>query len=246
MMSQKKNLLLLKSKNDIPFFEGQINIHQPTISEISFIGEDTFHIGVRFLAFNKEDIDKDNFDLAEMSDFDIFMSIVNQKNSPYKTKVLMVLSLIFPGYNISFKQDKIIMTKGNEQKEINNRNFPSFKNNIIDMFCLDELDEGKQKKYNPTKGRAEKIAEKLKAAEKRRNKKKGKKMDENISIYSYYISVLAVGEQKDWNTLMNYTIPQLLDEFKRFQRKIEYDSYAAAAMAGATDLDEVTHWMIDE
>ena len=245
-MSQKKNLLLLKSKNDIPFFEGAISIHQPTINEISFIGEETFHIGVRFLAFDKGDISEDNFDLTKMSDFDILMSMVNQKSNPYKTKASMVLSLIFPGYEISFKQDKIVMVKGAEQREINNRNFPSFKSNIIDMFCLEELDEGKQKKYNPTKGRAEKIAEKLKAAEKRRNKKKGKKVDEEISIYSYYISVLAVGEQKDWNILMNYTIPQLLDEFKRFQRKIEYDSYAAAAMAGASDLDEVTHWMIDE
>ena len=245
-MSQKKNLLLLKSKNDIPFFEGAISIHQPTINEISFIGEETFHIGVRFLAFDKGDISEDNFDLTKMSDFDILMSMVNQKGNPYKTKASMVLSLIFPGYEISFKQDKIVMVKGAEQREINNRNFPSFKSNIIDMFCLEELDEGKQKKYNPTKGRAEKIAEKLKAAEKRRNKKKGKKVNEEISIYSYYISVLAVGEQKDWNILMDYTIPQLLDEFKRFQRKIEYDSYAAAAMAGATDLDEVTHWMIDE
>ena len=245
-MSQKKNLLLLKSKNDIPFFEGAISIHQPTINEISFIGEETFHIGVRFLAFDKGDISEDNFDLTKMSDFDILMSMVNQKGNPYKTKASMVLSLIFPGYEISFKQDKIVMVKGAEQREINNRNFPSFKSNIIDMFCLEELDEGKQKKYNPTKGRAEKIAEKLKAAEKRRNKKKGKKVDEEISIYSYYISVLAVGEQKDWNILMDYTIPQLLDEFKRFQRKIEYDSYAAAAMAGASDLDEVTHWMIDE
>lgn len=245
-MSQKKNLLLLKSKNDIPFFEGAISIHQPTINEISFIGEETFHIGVRFLAFDKGDISEDNFDLTKMSDFDILMSMVNQKGNPYKTKASMVLSLIFPGYEISFKQDKIVMVKGAEQREINNRNFPSFKSNIIDMFCLEELDEGKQKKYNPTKGRAEKIAEKLKAAEKRRNKKKGKKVNEEISIYSYYISVLAVGEQKDWNILMDYTIPQLLDEFKRFQRKIEYDSYAAAAMAGASDLDEVTHWMIDE
>ena len=33
------NELLLLSSNDIPFLEAQVNIHQPTLSEISLIGE---------------------------------------------------------------------------------------------------------------------------------------------------------------------------------------------------------------
>jgi len=47
------NDLLLLSGNDIPFVEAQISIHQPTLKEISFIGEDIFFIGCEFLNFSK-------------------------------------------------------------------------------------------------------------------------------------------------------------------------------------------------
>lgn len=242
----KKNLLLLKSKNDIPFFEGQVNIHQPTINEISLINEENFHIGVRFLAFDKNELDKDNLGLEKMSDFDILMSIINEKNSPYRMKTSMILSLLFPGYQPTFSENKIILKNEKGDKEINQRNFDSFKEHIINMFCLNDIDGKGSKKFNPSKGRAEKIAEKLEKGRRERERKKGKNPDKEFTLYGYYVSVLAVGEQKDWNTLMDYTVPQLLDEFNRFQRKVEYDSYAAAAMAGAENLEEVTHWMIDE
>ena len=91
----------------------------------------------------------------------------------------------------------------------------------------------------------EKIAEKLKKGAAARAKKKGKKIDDNLSLYEYYISILAVGENKDWNQLLEYTVPQLTDEFKRFQRKNEFDAYRQAIMAGAQNLEEVHHWMVD-
>lgn len=46
-----------------------------------------------------------------------------------------------------------------------------------------------------------------------------------MSILSRYISILAVGERKDINDLMNYTIYQLMDEFNRFELKMRYDSW---------------------
>ena len=38
------NDLLLLSGNDIPFIEAQVNIHQPSIKEIAYIGEESFFI----------------------------------------------------------------------------------------------------------------------------------------------------------------------------------------------------------
>ena len=242
----KKNPLLLKTKNDIPFFGGRTNIHQPTINEIALISEENFHVGVRFLAFDKDDISKDNFDLDKMSNFDILMSMINDKSGlQYKQKATMVLALLFPLYNnITFEKDKIILKNDKEQKEINNRNFDEFKEHLENMFCLNDSDN--KKKYNPASKRAEKIAEKLKKSREKVNKKKGIKTDENLSIYEYYISVLSVGESKSWNTLLDYTVPQLLDEFKRFQRKVAYEAYERAAIAGAQNLEEEAHWMIDD
>ena len=65
------NELLLMSGADIPFISAQVNIHQPTIYEISLIGEESFFSGCQFLNFNKNMIDaKDNLDLTQMSDFE--------------------------------------------------------------------------------------------------------------------------------------------------------------------------------
>ena len=47
------------------------------------------------------------------------------------------------------------------------------------------------------------------------------------------------------NELMNYTVYQLKDEFKRFQLKQSFDIYLQAKMAGAKDLEEVDNWMDD-
>ena len=47
------NDLLLLSGNDIPFIPAQITIHQPTIKEIAYLGEDTFFTGVQLLNFSK-------------------------------------------------------------------------------------------------------------------------------------------------------------------------------------------------
>ena len=48
---------------------------------------------------------------------------------------------------------------------------------------------------------------------------------------------------KDINDLMNYTLYQLFEEFKRYQKKVEYDLMIQAKMAGATGLEEVDNWM---
>ena len=45
--------LALMAGTDIPVPECQLVIHQPTISEISFIGEEDFFIGVQTLCLNK-------------------------------------------------------------------------------------------------------------------------------------------------------------------------------------------------
>ena len=77
-----------------------------------------------------------------------------------------------------------------------------------------------------------------------RAKEKGVNLT-NISIFERYVSILAVGEHKDINELMDYTVYQLKYEFKRFQKKQEFDFYIKAKMAGAKDLDEVDNWMDD-
>ena len=111
------------------------------------------------------------------------------------------------------------------------------------MFCLTPPGKG-EGEYNPADGFAAKIAAKLKARHDKL-KKQHKEKDAPKEIFNLYISILAVGEQKDINSLMNYTVYQLTDEFTRYQKKLAYDMHMQAIMAGATDLDEVEYWMED-
>lgn len=235
------NELLLMSGADIPFISAQVNIHQPTIYEISLIGEESFFSGCQFLNFNKNMIDaEDNLDLAQMSDFEVFMSIMqSSEGSIIKNNVLMVLTLIFPTYRILL-EDELILLEDSKMVRINNTNYDEFKDILVSMFNLNENEDGTNGNYNPIDNRASKIAEKLRKAKAKKAEKSG---DGKIAILSRYVSILAVGEHKDINALMRYTVFQLNDEFKRFQMKQSFDIYMQAKMAGATGLDEVDHWM---
>ena len=96
------NDLLLLSGNDIPFPEAQLIIHQPTIKDIGYIGEEAFFAGCEFLRFSKDKLSQeDRSRLENITNFEIIMSIIREKNPVVqrnKTCMLMVLSLLFPTY----------------------------------------------------------------------------------------------------------------------------------------------------
>ena len=236
--------LLLLSNNDIPFREAQVNIHQPTIKEISLIGEESFHTGCQFLIFSSSNLaDKDKNNLGNKTDFEIFMSIMNSKeNVKYKFDTFLVLTLLFPEYDIKLSANEILLIRNEMISRINNMNYDIFRNIIIDMFKLNTAVDGEEG-YNPADAFAAKIAEKLNKRKKQLAEQKGEK--QKIAIFSRYISILTVGEQKDMNSLMNLTVPQLKDEFKRYQLKLKFDMNLKYRLAGAQDLEEVEDWMKD-
>ena len=239
------NDLLLLSKNDIPFTQARVNIHQPTLKEISFIGEESFHIGCQFLNFSIDKLSyEDKSHLSNKTDFEVFMSVMNSKEkAKYKVDALLVLTLLFPDFHIKLEVDKIVLEakEGTFSSSINQLNFDTFKDILVSMFCLNDAEQ-KEGSYNPADQYAAKIAEKLKKRQKTLAKEKGIDL-QKVSIYSRYVSILSVGEQKDINELMEYTVYQLRTEFNRFQKKQEFDFYIQAKMAGAKDLEDVDNWM---
>lgn len=242
--------ITLLAGNDIPFPAARVNIHQPTLKEIAYIGEEAFFIGCGFLSFSRNILnEKDKSKLENINDFDIFMSIIANRNKENKRVInsaFQVLSLIFPLYIIEVRNDSIVLKKDDEEHFINRDNFVAFREIIHTMFNLG-LGKGAAAEYNPSGDMAEKIASKFKARHEKllALKGQGQKGNKQISILSRYASILAVGLQKDLNSLMNYTVCQLYDEFQRYQLKVQWDAYVQAKMAGAKDLKEVDNWMID-
>ena len=47
------------------------------------------------------------------------------------------------------------------------------------------------------------------------------------------------------NSLLNYTVFQIYDEFERFNLKTAFDLNLQVRMAGATDVEEAENWMKD-
>jgi hypothetical protein len=68
--------LLLMCGTDYPVPECQLIIHQPTIKEISLIGESDFFSGIQCLCVNKSMFVKDESLLANTNNFQIFMTIM--------------------------------------------------------------------------------------------------------------------------------------------------------------------------
>ena len=241
-MYQKNDLLFL-SGNEIPFIGAQLIIHQPTIKEIGLIGEEAFFTGCQLLNFSKNLLnEEDKVHLEDKTNFDILIAILREQNAVMQKNrncVNMVLALMFPDYKISMQQDCILLEKEDMQYQINNNNFEEFKEIISIMFHLKQDDSAT---FNPSGALASRIAAKL---QKRHQKLAEDKPDKKIDILSRYISILSVAQHKDMNILLNYTLYQLFDEFKRNELKMGYDMYVKAQLAGAKDLKEVEDWMQD-
>jgi hypothetical protein len=239
------NELLLLSGNDIPFTEAQLVIHQPTIKEIAYIGEDSFFAGCELLKFSKNNLPlQDRNLLVDKTDFDIIMSVIRDKSeNSQKSRVnaTMVLTLLFPEYHLDFLENAIILRKDNEVRSINNFNFVAFKEILISLFCLNG--KNNEQVFNPAGDLARKIAEKIEAGRRKAAQDKGQ--NQKVALLSRYVSILAVGATKDMNDLLNYTIYQLFDEFNRFELKYQHDMYIKAKLAGAKDVKEVENWMKD-
>lgn len=208
------------------------------------IGEETFFMGCEMLKISKDILqNEDKIDLSQLTDFDIFIAVMNDhvvdevKKSADAAR--LVLSLLFPSYEIEMRNDCISFIQDTTEVFINKDNFKQLREYLNEMFCLKNLLKGQE--YNPQGELAKKIAQKLAKGRQQAAGSSNKK----VSIFSRYVSILAVGEKKDMNSLLNYTVFQLFDEFKRFELKEAYDYYVKARLAGAEKIKEPSHWMKD-
>ena len=243
------NNLALLTGADIPFKEGKLLIHQPTLKEIAMIGEDDFFIGCGLLTISKNILSsQDKIDLDKINDFNIFMSIINgtmgidknlQKNIDCAFNVLY---LLFPTLDIKAEKDKLIIGEG----YIDKTNFSEFKNILKIIFNLSFKDSEVQKDYKPATNKAQQIAEKLKKRHQDLIARSGVAANgKEVRIFGRYMSIISVYNGISFKDLEQYTVFQLYDIFKRVQLKIAYDMAMRAKLAGAKDVKNPDDWMKD-
>ena len=233
--------LALMCGTDIPVPECQIIIHQPSIKEIALIGESDFFSGIQCLCLNKSMFVKDESDLANTSNFQIFMTIMSEKEAADKKfAVQQVCTLLFPKYKVSFTPRSIMIMGGEAPIMIDENNFEFLQAAITDVCCL-KTGPMDQQAFNPADAKAREIAEKLMRGRSRVAAQKG---ETNISIFSQYLSIITVGlNSMSLQNAMDLTMFQLYDLVERYMLYINWDMDVRCRLAGGKPENTPDNWM---
>lgn len=243
--------LTLISGIDVPIPEIGVNIHQPTIREIAYIGEKSFYEAAQTIIIQKKDFinglenitQEDKTALSQMSNFEIFLKLI-EANPLSSTKVQMLLSLLFPDFNSSIEERFIFLVNPKEQKNIliNDSNFEILQEIITTILCLQSGNT--KEEFNPQGDRAREIAEKIKRGRERAARLKGEKRQQS-NFLSKYISGLGIGTNTlNIHNVLDLTLYQLLNQLERYGLYTQYNISIQAKMAGAKDVEDVD-WLKD-
>ena len=227
---------------DLPIPDCQLVVHQPSISEIAFIGEADFFIGVQALCLYKSMFVEDKTLSDDITNFQIFMTIMMDKESKkQKNAVNMVLKLCFPDYKVLITPNSLIFNKeGQSGIIVDEKNFEPLQDILRKIFCMKDgpMD---QQAFNPGNAKAQEIAKKLMRGRDRIAAERG---GSNSSVFSQYISILTVGlSSMSMQDLTKLTMFQLYDLIDRYNLYVKWDLDIRARLAGAKPKEESDNWM---
>ena len=226
---------------DIPIPECKLVIHQPRIREIAFIGEQDFFAGVQTLCVDKKIFIQDKALLESTNNFQIFMTIISEKETADKKQsVQQICTILFPDYKVMFTPRSMILSGKGETITIDENNF-DFIQNAIGRICCLRSGPNSQQQFNPSDDKAAEIAKKIMRGRQIVAEQKGEK---NSSIFSQYLSTLAVGlSSMSLQDLMDLTIFQLYDLLERYELYISWDIDIRSRLAGGKPDSSPDNWM---
>ena len=233
--------LALMCGNDIPIPQCQVIVHQPRIKEIGMIGEQDFFIGAQCLTINSSMFVQDKGLLPDINNFQIFMTIMNEKESRDKRdSTLQVLQILFPRYKPMMTPRSLMLMGENQQILIDENNFEHLQNVLKLIFCT-QTGSMDQQAFNPANEEARKIAEKLMRGRARIAEENG---SSNSSIFSQYLSVLTVGlNSMSIQDMTDLTIYQLYDLIERYNLYLAWDIDVRSRLAGGKPDKHPDNWM---
>ena len=238
-----KNELTYMTGIDVPIPECKLILHQPTIREIAFLGEQKFYTGVQCLIISKNAINQDESLLTDINNFQIFMMIMNDERTFDKREATEeLLSILFPTYKINFTPNSLIFIIEGQQElsVVDENNFESLQEIVKTVFCMNS-ELMSQNTFNPADKKAKEIAEKLAKGRERVASQKG---DSQGSMFSQYLSILTVGLSSiSLEESQNLTMYQLLDLVERYSLYNSWDIDIRSRLAGAKIDEDPVNWM---
>jgi hypothetical protein len=235
--------LALMAGTDIPIPELELTLHQPKLKEIAFIGETDFFTGIQCLCLHKSMFIKDKDDLGDITNFQIFMTVMMDKATvDKKIATMQLLQLVFPGYNVLFTPMSLILQSENHSITIDNSNFEFLQETLRLVFCAKDgpMD---QQAFNPANDKAREIAEKLMRGRQRVAAQRG---GQNTSVFSRYLSILTIGiSSMSLLDLVDLTMFQLYDLIERYILHMNWDIDVRTRLAGGKPDSQPDNWMKD-
>lgn len=233
--------LALMCGTDIPIPECQLVIHQPKIKEIALIGERDFFTGYQTLLVNRNMIQQGENVPVNITNFQIFMTIMKEKEGLEKKEaVLQLFTLLLPDYQVTFLPSSIILSGKGDTATVDENNFEAFQEILKLIFCFNSSRQD-QTTFNPGNEQARQIAEKLMRGRARVAAQNGQA---NASIFSQYLSVITVGiNSMSLQDAMDLTMYQMFDLIERYALYVDWDIDIRARLAGASPEGKPDNWM---
>ena len=235
--------LALACGTDIPIPQLQLILHQPSIKEIALIGEQVFFTGFQTLIIDKHMVTQDETVLRDLTNFQVFMTIMTTKETKDKhDAVLSLFELLFPNSKITLLPASLLISVDGMTAMVDENNFDHFQEVLRQVFSFGNKTD--QSTFNPADEQARQIAAKLMRGRERVAAQKSGQA--SSSILSQYLSVLTIGlGSMSLNDCMNLTVYQLFDLIERYMLYVDWDIDIRARMAGATPNEHPDNWMKD-
>lgn len=235
--------LALMAGSDIPIPECQLTLHQPTIKEISFMGEEDFFKGVQCLCLHKTMFVEDKDALSNINNFQIFMTMMMDKETvDKKNSVLQLLTILFPKYKVMVTPRSLLFQGEGDSHMVDESNFEQMQEVIRTVFCANTgpMD---QQAFNPANDQAREIAQKLMRGRQRVAAQKG---GSTQSAFSRYLSILTIGlSSMSLHELVNLTMYQMYDLLERYMLYMNWDINIRTRLAGGKPDSQPEDWMKD-
>lgn len=244
-------MLQLISGVDIPIPELQVSLHQPTIREISYLGEEQYFSALQILCFNKQIIMAANPQgssaLNAMNNFQIFMTLVTDpemKNvAEKKNMILSMFALLFPKYTAQFLPRGIFFNNPETKHNftLDEDNFDALQRVLSDMGGMNNTTGGQNANFNPANDRAAQIAAKLMKGRQKAAQSRG---DSQGGVLARYVSILTIGlNSMSLDKCLNLTVYQLYDLIERYGLYISWDLDIRSRLAGGKPDSKPDDWM---
>lgn len=240
--------LALMTGIDIPIPSLQIAIHQPTIKEISYMGEEGFYIAAQYLCLNKRTFIKDESLLETITNFQVLMKVLEQlqhENPIIKEYLISLLSLLFPSFKIIMTPQSIILNNMETKQNIliDDNNFEDLQNVLNQIFCVNSGAMGENTNFNPKGKKAQEIADKIMAG---RRKLAAEQGEQKSSVLARYLSILTIGTNTmTIESCWNLTLYQLYDLVERYTLFVNWDIDVRTRLAGGKPDSKPDNWMKD-